>query len=322
MTSDLVGGGAAPDPGAPRSSATPAPDRPLVSVLIPAYDVEDFVADAIESALDQTYPNVEVVVVNDGSTDATAAAIAPYRDRITYVDQGNRGLAGARNVAIAAASGTVLALLDADDLWLPDRLEQCVSLLEEHPEIGLVTSDAFLIEDGVRTARRCYSDRRRYPFPDPDVDQLDVISHRNFLFVSVVFRRELVERCGGFDESLPRAEDYDLWTRFLLGGTRAGYVSEPLGYYRRRPDSLSSSPDQWDAHLTVLERHLPELWHRGASGRPRDMFEIGQRLAARGDRRGAATFFNHACRAPGVPLGTRLRYAGGAARRLARGAAS
>jgi glycosyltransferase involved in cell wall biosynthesis len=318
VTSNLVGGAAKPDPAAP----SPAPDRPLVSVLIPAYNVEEFVAAAIESALVQTYPHVEVVVVNDGSTDGTAAAIAPFRDRIVYVDQPNRGLAGARNAAIAAASGPVLALLDADDLWLPDRLEQCVALLEQQPEVGLVTSDAFLIEDGLRTARRCYGDRRRYPFPAPDADQLDVISHRNFLFVSVVFRRALVERCGGFDETLPRAEDYELWTRFLLSGARAACVPEPLGYYRRRPDSLSASPDQWDAHLTVLERHLPELWRRGATGRPRDMFEIGQRLAARGDRRGAAMFFSRACRAPGVPVETRVRYAGGAIRRLVRGTVS
>ncbi len=305
-------------------SAAPisAPDRPLVSVVIPAYNVEEFVASAIESALAQTYPRVEVVVVNDGSTDGTAAAIAPFHDRIVLVDQANRGLAGARNVAIAQASGTVLALLDADDLWLPDRLERCVTLLEQQPEIELVTSDAFLIEDGMRTEKRCYGDRRRYPFPDPGANQLDVISQRNFLFVSVVFQRALLERCGNFDETLPRAEDYELWTRFLLSGARAGYVSEPLGYYRRRADSLSASPDQWDAHLIVLERHLPELWRHGATGRPRDMFEIGQRLAARGDLRGAATFFSRACRAPGVPVETRLRYAGGALRRLVRGTES
>ena len=85
------------------------------------------------------------------------------------------------------------------------------------------------------------------------------------------------------------------------------------------PTASSASPEQWDAHLTVLERHLPELWARGAHGRPRDVFEIGQRLAARGDRRRAATFFLRACRAPGVPVATRFRYAGGALRRLARG---
>ncbi|HEY3724967.1 MAG TPA: glycosyltransferase [Acidimicrobiia bacterium] len=309
MTSHLVEGATPPD----------AAERPLVSVLIPAYDVEDFVAAAVESALDQTYPRVEVVVVNDGSTDGTAAAIAPYRDRIVYVDQANRGLAGARNAAIEAASGSVLALLDADDLWLPDRLERCVSLLERETDVGLVTSDAFLIEDGERTERRCYGDRRIHPFPGPDADQLDIIAQRNFLFVSVVFRRALVDELGGFDETLARAEDYELWTRLLLAGTRAGYVPEPLGYYRRRADSLSASPEQWDAHLTVLERHLPELWRRGAVGRPRDLFEIGQRLAARGRRRDATRFFAHAAIAPDVPLAKRVRYTGGALRRLALG---
>jgi glycosyltransferase involved in cell wall biosynthesis len=300
---------------------TPEADaaRPLVSVLIPAYNVEEYVATAIESALDQTYPHVEVVVVNDGSTDGTAAAIAPYLDRITYVDQANRGLAGARNEAIRASSGSLLALLDADDVWLPDRLERCVTRLEQEPEVGLVTTDAFLIEDGVRTERHCYGDRRVYPFPGPDDDQLEVIAMRNFLFVSVVFRRELVDRFGGFDESLERAEDYELWARLLLTGTSAAYVPEALGYYRRRSDSLSASPEQWDAHLTVLERHLPALWARGAVGRPRDLFEIGQRLAARGDRRAGLRFFSRAVTAPGVPFTTRVRYGGGAARRLARG---
>jgi glycosyltransferase involved in cell wall biosynthesis len=310
VTSNLVEGAAA---------SNPAPPRPLVSVLIPAYDVEEFVAAAIESALAQTYPHVEVVVVNDGSTDGTADAIAPFRERIVYVDQPNRGLAGARNAAIAAASGSVLALLDADDLWLPDRLEHCVTLLEQRPELGLVTSDAFLIEEGVKTERRCYGDRRIYPFPGPGEDQLDIISKRNFLFVSVVFRRNLVDEFGGFDESMARAEDYELWTRLLLAGARVGYVPDPLGYYRRRPGSLSASPDQWDAHLDVLERHLPELWRHGAWGRPRDLFEIGQRLAARGNRRGAVRFFSHACRAPGVPLRDRVKYAGGALRRLVEG---
>ena len=164
VTSHLVGGAATPEP-VEQPAVRAADGRPLVSVLVPAYDVEEFVGAAIESALAQTYPHVEVVVVNDGSTDGTVAAIAPYRDRIVFVDQANRGLAGARNAAIEAASGTVLALLDADDLWLPDRLERCVRLLEEQPEVGLVTSDAFLIEDGVPTTPPLL--RRPSPVPVP-----------------------------------------------------------------------------------------------------------------------------------------------------------
>ncbi len=292
-------------------------ELPLVSVLIPAYNVECYVADAIESALAQTYPKVEIVVVNDGSTDHTTAAIAPYRDRIVYVEQENRGLAGARNTGIRAASGSVLALLDADDLWLPERLERCIPILTARPEIGLVTSDAYVIDETVRTTKRCYGDRRRYPFPAREDEQLDEIARRNFLFISVVFRRELVERCGSFDESMQRAEDYELWTRFLLSGSRAAFVPDPLGYYRVRAGSLSASKQQWGAHLSVLERHLPELWARGARGRARDVFEIGEMLAARGERRAAITFFRRAMTGEDVSWGDRFRFAGSALRTLA-----
>jgi glycosyltransferase involved in cell wall biosynthesis len=294
------------------------PERPLVSVIVPAYNVECYVAAAIDSALAQTYAPVEVVVVDDGSTDRTAEVIAGYGDRVVTVSQENRGLAGARNSGIRAASGSILALLDADDLWLPERLDRMVPVLTGRPGIGMVTSDAYVMDETVRTTKRCYGDRRRYPFPAHEDEQLDIIAKRNFLFISVVFRRELVDRCGTFDESMRRAEDYELWTRFLLSGSRAAFVPEPLGYYRVRADSLSASKEQWGAHLTVLEKHLPELWRRGARGRARDAFEIGERLTARGDRRGALTFFRHAVTGDDIDWATRARFTASALRTLAR----
>jgi glycosyltransferase involved in cell wall biosynthesis len=293
------------------------PSRPLVSVLIPAYNVECYLAAALDSALAQTYENVEIVVVNDGSTDRTADVVAPYRDRIVYVEQENRGLAGARNSAIRAASGSVFALLDADDLWMPERLSRIVPILAARPEIGMVTSDAYIIEETVTTQKRCYGDRRRYPFPAHEDEQLNEIARRNFLFISVVFRRALVEQCGSFDETMRRAEDYDLWTRFLLSGSRAAFVPDPLGYYRLRADSLSASKEQWGAHLSVLERHLPALWDHGARGRARDVFEIGEQLAARGDRRQAIRFFRQAVTGEDISLTTRARFTGSALRTLA-----
>jgi glycosyltransferase involved in cell wall biosynthesis len=290
---------------------------PIVSVIVPAFNMERYVAEAIESALAQTHPAVEIVVVNDGSTDRTAAAIEPYLDRIVYVEQENRGLAGARNTGIRASRGSLLALLDADDLWLPERLEQCVALFEAAPHLGLVTSDAYLIEHDQRTVKRCYGDRRRHPFPSDENRQLHEIAERNFLFVSVVFRRELVDRYGAFDERFHRAEDYELWSRYLVRGVKAGYIDEPLGYYRRRPDSLSASPEQWAAHLAVKERHLPSLWDLGIDGRPRDLMEIGSEALARGDRRTARRFFVRAARASDASLSTRARYVVSAARMLA-----
>lgn len=296
--------------------------RPTVSVIIPAHDAEEYLGATIESALAERYPAVEVVVVNDGSTDATGDVARCFDDRIVLVEQANAGPAAARNAGLRIASGDFAALLDADDLWMPERLDRCVEILERRPEIGMVTTDAYLIEADVKTTKRCYGDRRRYPFPAREDDQLHEIARRNFLFVGVVFRRALVDRCGGFDERIWGAEDYDLWARFLLTGTRAAFVDEPLGWYRRRPDSVSASPRQWAEHLFVLEKHLPELWRHGARGRARDAYEIAEGLAAKGDRRRAAVFFRHAVGGEDASIATRVKLAGGALRNLARRASS
>lgn len=290
-------------------------DRPGVSVVIPAYNVAEYVGEAIESALAQTYPNVEVVVVDDGSTDSTAAVIDSYRNEVVVVSQENQGLASARNAGIRSASGELFALLDADDLWLTDRLDRLIPVLEARPEIGMVTSDSYVMDGRVPTERRSYVHRRRRPFPASEDEQIAEIARFNFLFVSVVFRRELVDRCGMFAEGLRRAEDYELWTRFLLSGSRAAFVDEPLGYYRVRPGSLSQSPEQAIAHQAVLERHLPALWKQGAKGYARDAYEIGSRLSASGQRRAAIPFFAHALTAEGAE-GSRFQFAASALRRL------
>ncbi len=154
------------------------------------------------------------------------------------------------------------------------------------------------------------------PSQRSEEDQLDEIARRNFLFVGVVFRKELVDRCGDFDERTWGAEDYDLWTRFLLADTRAAFISEPLGWYRRSTGSLSASPRQWREHLFVLEKHLPELWRRGARGRARDAYEIAQSLASRGDRSEAVRFFGRAVVGEDASPTMRLRIVGGAIRNL------
>ncbi|MGZ4757197.1 MAG: glycosyltransferase family 2 protein [Acidimicrobiia bacterium] len=296
-------------------------ELPLVSIIIPAYNVEAYIAQAVDSALAQTYPRVEVVVVNDGSTDGTAEIIAGYGDRIVAVNQENQGPGAARNSGLRAAHGSLIGLLDSDDIWLPERLDAVVPLLMDRPEIGMVTSNSYVMEGTTPTLKQCYGDRRRHPFPAREQDQLDEIAQRNFLFVSVVFRKNLVDRFGEFDAAMRfmRSEDYELWTRFLVNGARAAYVPAPLGYYRVRPGSLSASPEQWAAHLCVLERHLPELWKQGARGSARDAFEIGEKLAASGDRRGAFPFFSHAVRGRELSTATRIRLGGVAVRRLALG---
>lgn len=284
--------------------------RPLVSVVIPAYNAEGYLAATIESVLAQTYRPLEVLVVDDGSSDGTVALARSFGDPVRVIEQENKGPAGARNTGFAEARGAIIALLDADDLWMPERLAACVDLLQSDPTLGFVTTDAYLIEEDTPTERRYYGDYQRYPFPARGA-QLDEIAKRNFVFVSVVFDRRLFDLVGArLDERLWGTEDYDLWTRFLLAGAEAGLVPEPLAWYRVRADSVSRARSrQWRAHLTVLERHLPSLWLRGAHGRPQDAYDIGVELARRGDRRVALWFITHAVRDPGGRPLQRVRYA-------------
>jgi glycosyltransferase involved in cell wall biosynthesis len=297
----------------------PSTTRPLVSVIIPAHNAAEHLVETVSSALDQTYESVEVIVVNDGSTDDTGAIAAQLGSRIRYVEQANAGPAAARNAALRVARGELIALLDADDRWRPNRLERCVEILEQRPEIGMVTTDANLIEGGVPTEKRSYGDRRRFPFPAHEDEQINEIARRNFLFVGVVFRRELVDRCGDFDERTWGAEDYELWTRFLLSGSRAAFINEPLGWYRLSEGSLSSGARQWEEHLYVLEKHLPALWDQGARGRASDIYDIGEKLAAGGDRKRAAMFFRRAVAGEGASFPRRMKLAAGALLHLARG---
>ena len=288
----------------------------------------------------QTYPNIEVIVVNDGSTDDTASAIAPYESQIRLVTQENKGPSGARNAGIRVASGAFIALLDADDIWFPDRLERLMKPFDDGGDVQIVTSDAYFMEDFTPTEMRPYRKPNRRPFPLNTDDQIAEIARLNFLFVGVLFRRELVEQCGNFAEGTRRgasyegsaqagrgpsvdgSEDYEMWIRFLLSGARVGFVDEPLGYYRIRSGSLSNSKkEQGRAHLAVLERHLPELWRQGARGNTRDVFLIASSLSARGQRQDAATFFWHALRGE-IPQGSRFRQAISSVRRLIRPSAT
>jgi len=238
---------------------------PAVSVLMPAYNVEPYVGDAIRSVLAQTYGDLEVIVVDDGSKDGTAeavAALAAEDRRVRLVRQANRGLAGARNTAMRMARAEVFALLDSDDLWEPEFLAEQVAILDARPEIDIVTGNGWMY-GGSRhgeLARPCPDSR-----PDPDLGA--ILGDERAVFIMSVFRRRVYEVVGCFDETMRTNEDYDFWLRGAISGFRFARNDRPLGHYRIRTDSLSASEMRMLRGILRVYAKIRPLLH----DRPREL---------------------------------------------------
>ncbi len=218
---------------------------PEISVVICAYNAAPFIAETLESILKQTSQDYEIIVVNDGSTDDTEQVLAPYFDRILYVRQENAGPGAARNTAIRCALGRYIALLDSDDQWLPTYLETMLARMKARPEIDVLYPNAELFGapqwDGKLFQDVCPS--------SAPVTLEKFLSRECNVFISAVFKREILDITGMFDESLRGSEDFDLWLRMLQQGYRFDFLREPLARYRKREDSLSSGSARYFQHV-------------------------------------------------------------------------
>ena len=203
-------------------------------MVIPAYQAAATVRVSVRSALDQVPPPAEVIVVDDGSTDATAAILAEFGDSITVITQPNGGEAAARNTGLAAAACEWVAYLDADDWFLPGRLAAIADLLAADPGLDLVTTDEFLVSNGDIIGRG-YSEQWTFAH----TDQRAEILRRNFVIHGVV-RASALRAVGGFEESIDRTTDWAAWIKLILAGGRVGVVARPLACYRMLPGSLSA----------------------------------------------------------------------------------
>lgn len=216
-----------PDPAAPLPAPTGAPTPyPLVSVVIPAYNRADTIARALESVLAQDYARLEVIVVDDGSTDATQAVVAGFADpRIRLVAQANAGVSAARNRGIAEARGALVAFLDSDDEWLPGKVSAQVALFQRaSPRLGLVyTGFASVAADGTATEHPA----RHRGWIYRDLLARNVVTGCGS---TAMFRRAALELAGGFDPALPANEDYDLVLR-VARFFEADCVAGPLARY-------------------------------------------------------------------------------------------
>ena len=220
---------------------------PMVSVIMPAYCVAEYIAAAIESVLNQTFTSYEIIVVNDGSPDTVELedVLAPYRDRIIYLKQENRGCSAARNAGIRIALGRYVALLDPDDLWEENYLAVQLSILEADPRIDVLYPDALIFGDSDLSGKRFME-----VLPSRgEVTFEALIAQRCNVMISVTARREALVRAGMFDESLRSAEDFDMWLRILQLRGRIRYHDKVLVSYRRHPASLSADPVWMCRHI-------------------------------------------------------------------------
>lgn len=212
---------------------------PAVSVIMPAYNVAPYIGASIESVLAQTVTDWELLIVDDGSTDetrTTAESFAAGDPRVRVLHQTNGGISMARNAALRHARGEFIAILDSDDLWSPEFLEAQLAIFADHPEVDIVTGNAWMLggkQDG--------EPARPVPDPRPAPTLEALLADETSVFIMSIFRRHVYETLGGFDDSMRCNEDYDLWLRAATAGFRFYRNDRPLGHYRRREDSLSAA---------------------------------------------------------------------------------
>jgi|HubBroStandDraft_1064217.scaffolds.fasta_scaffold170461_1 glycosyltransferase involved in cell wall biosynthesis len=208
--------------------------QPLVSVILPTYNNCHFVVEALESVLSQSFGNLEVIVVDDGSTDETLSALKPYRDSIVLIEILNRGPAGARNAGISHATGEFIAFLDSDDLWLPEKIEQQTAYLTAHPDTGVVFCDSEAFGSG----RHARCGGRADTWTQSGTTFETLLTHRPIALSSVIVRRSCLDTTGLFDESLIGAEDYNLFLRLSRTFT-FGYIDRVMVRKRSHDNNLS-----------------------------------------------------------------------------------
>lgn len=228
-----------------------------VSVVIPAYRAAETIGRALESVLAQTWPVHEILVIDDGSPDDLDAALAPYQGRITLLRQTNQGAAAARNLGLDEATGDLIAFLDADDQWSPDKLEKCVQTFVKWPETGLVAS-RYLLQDETSSRPILLGPSSARCLPSHRVAPPEVLDYAREISTPTVVVRRSALGSQRFDPTLTTAEDRDLWIRLLLA-TPVQLLDEPLCRVYHRPDSLSHANIDADSRcmLEVIRRYTP-----------------------------------------------------------------
>lgn len=236
--------------------------KSLVSIIIPTYNYGHFVADAVQSALNQTYSPCEVIVVDDGSTDNTSDVLRQFEGRVQVIRKVNAGLSAARNTGLQVARGDYIAILDSDDVWFPEKIERQMTIFAVHSDLGIVSCGAWQVDNNLKTIQPLeYKD-----YADP-AELRRRLSHKNIVSggSSALIKKECFDKVGGFDETLRSAEDWDMWLRISqYYGIRI--VEEPLVKIRAGSENMSSVKNaarMLENELWVIEKQADQnSWFR------------------------------------------------------------
>lgn len=231
-----------------------ANQTPRISIIIPSYKTAHLIARCLDTVMAQTFQDFEAIVVNDGSPDTPELekVLAPYMGKIVYIKQENKRCAGARNTAIQHARGEFLAFLDSDDTWYPEHLESQMKQFADDPSLDLVYCNSLLVGDPER--EQPFMDR--CPSNGPANFETLVTETCQIPISTVVVRKASILKASGFDETLPRCDDYDMWVRTAFHGAKIGYVRNlTVHMYIGRPGSMSQEKSKMvEAYWFALER--------------------------------------------------------------------
>ncbi|MDP9024893.1 MAG: glycosyltransferase [Candidatus Eremiobacteraeota bacterium] len=223
---------------------------PLVSCVIPSYNYARYLRAAIESALGQTHRDIEVIVVDDGSTDESIEVLRSYGDRIRWIAQANQGVSAARNAGIREARGEFIGFLDSDDAWRPTKIERQLSLMDD-PEVGLVHCWVCEIDGDGRTLQIVGGGMRGWPLVEHAQLQSTVLGGGS----GALLRRKCFDELGGFDVKLSMSADWDMWRR-VMGKYRVELVEEALLDYRiHAPATQQDTPFRQQSKRLALYEH-------------------------------------------------------------------
>lgn len=225
----------------------PPSSPPLVSVIVPCYNGEAYIAETLRSVLEQSLEELELIVLNDGSVDGSEVVIQSFDDpRLLYVSKSNSGVADTRNQGVELAGAPLIAFLDADDIYEPSNLQKKIDFLDEYPDIGLVHGDFehFDASGPLKIERKaeCVEDALHA-----------ILEFRTMVngTLTAVMRKSLLQEAGGFDTRLSTAADRDLWIR-IAARTRIGYIGGSLARYRQHPAQMHMNVDAMENDLKIV----------------------------------------------------------------------